>query len=326
MYYIRTSSLTLLVICLCLFTVAEFLVAKPIAYSFGDRIQPKSVDLLSSSAESKTQVVRSQPETKPTIKQTDYVLTPITAVRKKYSSVSPLVYNIEQPSPQKKTETLKPTEIQTTIAPIVKHVKPHYYIIKKPNTSARKQTPSAFPVASDVQQLKLNNKKLSTKKVLQKPLIFSYNSVQPKKDLKTAASHNDNQHQESSNPVKAVEVQDHATSGSHIIEESEHAEDGSNNDDDKEPKESSYEKGNGKKQHSGHYAVEGDKGEESYDGEHEYKKAERGHHDKEGHRGRYEDEAGNKKSHYYDDGLYGEYHKGEKGERGSKVFFLNLFV
>ncbi|GJQ75210.1 hypothetical protein Trydic_g9812 [Trypoxylus dichotomus] len=272
MHKIPQSSITLLALCLYSLSVVELRIARPITYSFGDRL-PKSTDLQISTAESKVKVIKHQP-------LVDIVASPqiipkkIRAKKTTYTkkTSSPLtkqqVFHATYDGDTAKSEIQGiSTKEQQIISPVIHHTEP----VKKEYT-----------------KLELVKKD----KLLQKPLTFSYN-----KDLKTAASNgNDHAVAESGNN-QAVVNDDH---------------------DNNEPKEWSYKKGRGRNKHSGHYAIEGDKGLNNYDGEHEYEKEEKGHHDKEGHKDRYEDEAGNKKSHYYDDGLYGEYHKGEKGERGAK--------
>lgn len=276
------SSFVLLVMYVCLFSVVEVRVAKPVTYSFGDKL-PKTTDLQSSSAESKATIVKHNPvihkprdalatlkiTTPPQTTRNSYIkrrVTPI--IEKQYVPKPTIVYNIE---PQK-LESVKPVAIKK-------------------------------------------------KKLLQMPITFSYN-----KDLKTAASHDDDHvASETQASHDAQHGQDHSNNN-HVSHEVDGGEYQENDNSHEEPKHWSFKKGRGKEHHSGHYLTEGDKGVENYDGKHDYEKAEKGHHDKEGHKGRYEDEAGKKKSHFYDDGLYGEYHKGEKGQKGAKVNVILIFL
>ncbi|KAI4464116.1 hypothetical protein MML48_4g00007783 [Holotrichia oblita] len=297
MYVLSGSSfIALLVICLCsLISVVEVRVAKPVAYEFGDRI-PKTADLDgASSVDRKATVVKRQPQT--VYKPANVVATIPVQIPAKKATV--------QRTRSAKKATIPIKKQQQFVAPVVYNVAPAKQE-KITNTPIVKQQLTSPTVAYTAEPIKAITRKpelaKNKEKTLQTPLTFSYNN-----DLKTSASHGGEY------VVAESDGSNHGGSDGH---QGGGGGDGGNHH--REPHDWSYEKGGGRKHHAGHHSAGGEKGVKEYDGDHEYVKAEKGYHDKEGHQGKYKDEVGNKKSHNYDDGIYGEYHKGEKGERGSK--------
>lgn len=80
-----------------------------------------------------------------------------------------------------------------------------------------------------------------------------------------------------------------------------------------------HESGEGKSHYADHHKSGGKKEDKGYKGFDDHDKKEKGHYDKEGHKGSYSDEGGKKKNHFHEDDYSGEHHKGDKGEKKSKV-------
>ncbi|KAJ0172511.1 hypothetical protein K1T71_011650 [Dendrolimus kikuchii] len=80
----------------------------------------------------------------------------------------------------------------------------------------------------------------------------------------------------------------------------------------------SREKGGGREYHSDHEEEHAEHGKKAYEGFHEDTKAAKGHHDKENHLGKYEDQGGMDKEHHHETGHYGAHHHEEHGKKHAK--------